>query len=207
MTNTPKSDEYLQLFRTYGEFGEVELARNDSTGTFHNISDRNEILRLNDTINQQAEEIAKARDAFQKELAKKIDLEIEIEKLKGKGITTLNDYREEVKMRLEAQTERDNDFQKIEKLKAELSVRVDYANECRDLGYQLQTVSENNKHLWKNNDKLTAELKDLRTRFDGLLKKLEDSIDKEIDDPIGDEKHLLIRYVDIQSIIKQARGE
>jgi len=47
----------------------------------------------------------------------------------------------------------------------------------------------------------------LQSSFDGLLKKLEDSIDKEVDDPIGDEKHLLVRYVDIQSIIKKARGE
>lgn len=62
-------------------------------------------------INQQAEEIEKLEQLRHKyfELQDKIvpQLNEEVKKLKGQGITTLNDYREEVKMRLEAQTERD----------------------------------------------------------------------------------------------------
>jgi N12 class adenine-specific DNA methylase len=73
----------------------------------------------------------------------------EIEKLRGQGITTLNDYREEVRMRLEAQTERDNLLQENEELK---EVHENDEQSIRALG--------------NSYDKL-------KSRFDELLKSLE----------------------------------
>ena len=86
---------------------------------------------------------------------------------------------------------------KIVQLERELSVRVDYASECRDLGYKLQTVEQNNKNLWIDNKRLESEAK----KYDDLVKGLENIKTFNHGETVYTAPFRVVYYQDIQNLI------